>query len=142
MGKRWVKNEITGLQKTALMHALAGPEEEEGEGEEQASEQAGAAKKGNGKAAEKGVAPAARALLVSVAGTGALQLGCRGPDRVGLQAHIVRERLFHAVGAANRQRQLAADPSSNTVRKASLLRWLRSFVWEKGVLGRCQGSQC
>ena len=24
MGKRWVKNEITGLQKTALMHASAG----------------------------------------------------------------------------------------------------------------------
>ena len=23
MGKRWVKNEITGLQKTALMHASA-----------------------------------------------------------------------------------------------------------------------
>ena len=25
MGKKWVKNEITGLQKTALMHASAGP---------------------------------------------------------------------------------------------------------------------
>ena len=24
MGKKWVKNEITGLQKTALMHASAG----------------------------------------------------------------------------------------------------------------------
>ena len=26
MGKKWVKNEITGLQKTALMHASAGLE--------------------------------------------------------------------------------------------------------------------
>ena len=25
MGKQWVKNEITGVQKTALMHASAGP---------------------------------------------------------------------------------------------------------------------
>ena len=25
MGKKWVKNEITGVQKTVLMHALAGP---------------------------------------------------------------------------------------------------------------------
>ena len=27
MGKKWVKNEITGLQKTALMHASAGLED-------------------------------------------------------------------------------------------------------------------